>query len=474
MSHFPSIVAALVLTALAILSPSAAGEIRVAPAEGLLGDPASIRVAGLKGGQRVAIEATMTDTAGVVWTSRGVYRADADGVVDPAQQPSVNGTYSGVDPAGLFWSMVPLPAEQIHKWGEALIFDPDTPRGPKLDADKPHAIVFRAYTPSHPALEPQDFGEARYVRRLRAADIEETPVREGRIRGVLFEPAGGGDLPAVIVIGGSGGGVMRSYAGLLASHGLRVFALGWFSYEDLPADGANIPLEYFAEAIDWYRGYAGKKKIGFGGISYGGMTTLMVASTYPEHIGAVFAGVPAHVHGGGVIRDLTKFGPTLTLGGAPLAFVNTSASYPQTAEESKVFWGHATARTPMRTSDIYLKHWNDPALSEDVIIPVENIDAPLFITAGEDDGMWYSAVAGDRIVARLKKKGFDHDVIYRRTDAAGHFVDYPRAVMNETALYVYHPVAKIWIANGGEAAAMARAQRENFPALVSFFKENLE
>jgi dienelactone hydrolase len=58
---------------------------------------------------------------------------------------------------------------------------------------------------------------------------------EDGLRGAWFLPPGDGPHPAVIVLGGSEGGLpVRSAAPLLASHGYATLALAYFG---LPGDG---------------------------------------------------------------------------------------------------------------------------------------------------------------------------------------------------------------------------------------------
>lgn len=445
---------------------------KVESSGGLVGDPVAISVTGLQPGRRIVIESEMTDALGIVWSARGVFHADARGAVNTYSSPSASGTYQGVASDGLLWSMLPIAASALDSWGPDNAYDLQTPREPALDLDTPQIIKLRAYTASHPLLPSEELGETIYRQWLKSPDVIRTPVREGRIRGLVFEPKQAGNLPAVIVVGGSSGGVMENYAALLASHGIRVFALGWFGYEDLPQEGAHIPLEYFSEAIIWFKRYTKESKIGLAGVSYGGMTVLMVASTFPELIGAVFAGVPSHVHNLGVKQDGSR-SATFSFNGEDLPFVDPYDAFPQGSREIEEMMSQATARMPLRVSDIFLRGWNAADMPEGAVIEVEKIKAPLFITGAEDDGQWYSAVAGDRIVERLQRYDFEYSVRYERIDSAGHFIDYPHPVMNELSLSGFHPHAGIWISNGGSASVMARAQREIFPETVAFFQEAL-
>ncbi|MEM8985100.1 MAG: acyl-CoA thioesterase/bile acid-CoA:amino acid N-acyltransferase family protein [Pseudomonadota bacterium] len=462
---------------LLIFSGVVAAELTVSPAEGLLGAPVSISLTGVEPGKRVFIDAEMTDDDGVVWSSRGIYRANDQGDVFVEKSASVSGTfggtYDGVQPSALLWSMLPTPASKLSDWEVSKEFDLDTPKRPKLGQSNANVIRFKAYSAPHPVLEAKQYGEARYTRLLRGRDVVEKKIREGRVRGVVFEPQEANGAPAIVVISGSGGGILGNYGALLASHGFRVFALGWFGYEDRPQVAVRIPLEYFNEGIEWFRDYAGVEKVGLAGISYGGMGALWVAATYPEHIGAVFSGVPAHVHAEGVVPDGTV-APTFTLQGEDLAFVPAVSLVRSNPELLARAYSQVSAKYPMRSADIFLDAWNDADLPDEVITPVERIEAPIFITGGEDDGQWYSAIAGQRIVDRLKKNDFQYEVIFKTVPMGGHIIDYPRPVVNGMSVRHFNRFGQIWIDNGGVPSVNAMAQREIFSDAVSFFKVHLK
>jgi hypothetical protein len=77
-----------------------------------------------------------------------------------------------------------------------------------------------------------------------------SPLAEDGLLGVSFLPPGDGPHPAVIVLGGSEGGLpVRSAAPLLASHGYATLALAYFGLPGLSCGLINIPLEYFGRAI---------------------------------------------------------------------------------------------------------------------------------------------------------------------------------------------------------------------------------
>src|ERR1700679_3893558 len=92
----------------------------------------------------------------------------------------------------------------------------------------------------------------------------------------LYMPADAkGRLPAIIILGGSEGGMGAASARdgrVIAQHGYATLQLAYFDAPGLPKDLALIPLEYFKTAIDWLRTQAGvdPKRIGIVGGSIGG------------------------------------------------------------------------------------------------------------------------------------------------------------------------------------------------------------
>lgn len=444
--------------------------LRVTPEAGLMDDRVRIVASGLTAGERVVVDTTLTDDNGIPWSARGVFRADAQGQVDSTRAFSVGGTYDGVEPYGLFWSMLPVAAAGLSEWQRADFFTESAPRYPQLALDRPHTIRIAAYTAPHAVIGCERIGTVDFERRVQAAEVVVKPVAEGNLRGKIYSPSGGNAAVGVILVSGSGGGLSEMLAAMLASRGIQVFALAWYNYDGRPDGGYNLPIEYFSEGIDWFRSHTGRDKIGFAGSSYGGMTALMVASTYPQHIGAVYAGVPSHVHMMGLTEDWSA-APTYTLGGEPIPYVDVSGLFQVSLPEMLSIARKSTA-LPVRGSEMYLKYWNDPALDSDAIIKVENIRAPIFIVAGEDDGQWPSAIAGDRIVARLSGHAFPHEVIYRRAAGAGHMIGYPTFVSGDINNFDFGD--GLWLANGGSARADAAVNYRVFAEMIAFFKKNLD
>src|SRR5688500_12558188 len=77
----------------------------VAPASAHLDEPGLMRVTGLAPAEQVSLTATMTDHSGRQWQSAATFTADSRGIIDVPTQAPIAGSYDGVEPMGLIWSM---------------------------------------------------------------------------------------------------------------------------------------------------------------------------------------------------------------------------------------------------------------------------------------------------------------------------------------------------------------------------------
>uniref|UniRef100_A0A8D3BU24 Acyl-CoA thioester hydrolase/bile acid-CoA amino acid N-acetyltransferase domain-containing protein n=1 Tax=Scophthalmus maximus TaxID=52904 RepID=A0A8D3BU24_SCOMX len=183
----------------------------------LFDEPLRLTVAGLRSRQLVALRALATDDKGVAFSSSATYRADAGGDIDLARDPSLSGSYVGVEPAGLLWSLRPdVLHTRFHKNGEG---------------------------------EGRMLAQAAGERRLIADGVGRRPVKEGNVRGVLFTPPGGGPFPAVLDLYTLGGGLSEKRASLLASRGFVVLTVALYGHDDMPKNIKEVHLDYFEEAI---------------------------------------------------------------------------------------------------------------------------------------------------------------------------------------------------------------------------------
>ena len=166
---------------------------RVRPFASQVDEVMRISVAGLFGKQRVTLKTKLTGDKGERFESFAYYIADEQGRVCVSSQPSVGGSYIGVEPMGLLWSMKPSPGQR------------DGIRLLKKDVTKPYIVNLDVFD-GHLLLggEQESVGEsltsATFEKSYMKAGVRRIPVKEGRIRGTLFLPPGDGPFPGRSII----------------------------------------------------------------------------------------------------------------------------------------------------------------------------------------------------------------------------------------------------------------------------------
>jgi dienelactone hydrolase len=384
----------------------------VMPAESLIDAPVSIHASGLPAAKPVTITAQTVDAGGEAWVGRATLRADAAGVVDPARERSLGGTYTGRDAMGLFWSMLP---KGWHGRADGLGM------APAPVATVRFAISVRGRTAARAVI----------VRRAWLPEVsvrEENLERDGMIGHFCSAPSVA-PRPAIVRIGGSEGGLPgTTTCSLLASHGHPTLALAYFGVPGLPSELANIPLEYFQHALQWLARQPGvdPRKLVMMGVSRGGEGALLVASVYPELVHASVGYVPNSY----VFPSFPDgMRPAWTLEGQPVPYFN--------------FMGGPTDAQS---------------------IQVERIAGPLFVVGAVLDLVWPSADYVSRIADRLRAHGRS-DFTALTYYAAGHGIGVGLPFLRSPTVFDFQ-VGRISL--GGTPAGDARARGDSWPKLLAF------
>jgi len=235
-------------------------------------------------------------------------------------------------------------------------------------------------------------------------------VRQDGLVAHLHRPARLGRAPAVVLVGGSGGGIgwQDEMAGLLAERGFAAMALAYFGMDGLPKELERIPLEYFDRALAALAKQpdVDPKRIAIGGVSKGGELALLIASRHPE------------------IRGVAVFVPS------GIVFQSVAAGYPKTSSWSfrgreLPFVPYGKVDQPKSTADIYragLEQAERTKSLEKAIIPVERIKGPILLMSGRDDNLWPSTQLCEMIVTRLRAHKFRYPVEHIAYPDAGHLI----------------------------------------------------
>ncbi|TYL40674.1 hypothetical protein CV102_03675 [Natronococcus pandeyae] len=428
---------------------STAVRLRASPADALVDEPLSIRLTGLSPGSRATLWTAFTDADDVTWLSYGRFEADQRGEIAPAERAPLEGTYEGRDSDGLLWSRRPTD-------------DDPSILSPVFDGDRFELRVAAT-------REGDRLAETTVTRRLANPDVRR--VEPDRNPGVLFEPPGDGPHPGVLVLHGSEGSTrwVSIHARLLASRGYAAFALQYFgSPPSIPDYPYRIPLSIVEEGAAWLRDRDRVEdgEIGIIGWSLGGQLALL-AGTVLEDIGAVVS-----VVGSGIVLSTA---PPWSHDGEAIPYVSEGFSTQLVADHVVP----AVTGEPISHDEFWHGGLDDADEErlEAATIPVEEIDAPIVLFSGTDDGLWPSSRLSAIAERRREQRGLPVD--HRAYEDAGHAIGWPptypmppmtvgryRTIAGETA----EGLALEW---GGTPEANAAANADAWPRILATFEETL-
>ncbi len=435
-------------------------EINVTPKVALLDQPVKIIISHLLPNQKITLHASLTDQNNNIWASFAVFKADNKGTVNVATEVPVAGSYKSADPMGLFWSMLPINKKTTHYFinGQA------------------QSIVLTVTLENNPKILAQNT----LHRILLADNIERKSINENGIIGTLFYPKNSKNLPGIVTLSGSGGGIDEETSALLASHGYAVLALGYFGADGLPKTLEKINLEYFQKSMQWFKQQPQVKsdKVAVMGDSRGGELALLIAAMFPREVNAVIAYVPSNVVYGGIPftnrpawylhnKPITPFMGGLT-SNDPNLMVNDDLM--NATKQGKIPFHKNTYDDPYDLSALFIAINNkNPTKFKKSEIPVEKIQCPIIIFAGADDKLWPSSYYSHLVMNRLNKKGSTIEKSFIPFANTGHeflLPDLPAA-----NLPYYHPVAKMWLSYGGTMEANARASEVSWLRTLNFLNK---
>lgn len=405
----------------------------------LVDEEIRIIVKGLQKKQLVTVRAEVNEK-GQVFAGSGCFVADDNGLVDVSRQPSTNGTYKGISPMGLFWSMQSTPnmppGLRIIKNNAA------TPLLTELTVFLGHLTFKQTYGDNiMPVLQ-------KTIKRwYMGKDVQKITVQTGRLRGTLFLPPGKGPFPGVIDMFGIVGTCVEFRAALLASRGFAAYALPYFLYDDLPKDLSEIEFEYFMEAVDWLSAHphVDGDNIGIIGVSKGGELALHM----------------------GYYSDKVK--SVVSINGAPFLSI-----MPMKYKGNYI--GHSRFDADDYTvTDEGISALNTMDCEIENYLPIWEKDVHVLLIGGQDDlalktkflPNTYDCYPADR----------KHLCELRMYPGAGHLIEPPYAPLSRTTMKHSRGVGgdygKHILLWGGETVAHAHAQEDSWKHILNFFSTTL-
>jgi pimeloyl-ACP methyl ester carboxylesterase len=389
-----------------------------------------------------------------------MFVADNTGSFDTERSAAIEGSYVGIDPSGLFWSMTPEGESDLDA------FRLSAALATASGAVSSHGAGFPTFTGDEPIRTQIDLTvdgvvcDSRTLTRLRIPEnISEELVVDGGLHGSFFSPQGGSDSPAVVFLSGSEGGVKRHQAAQLAARGFNVLALAYFNGPGVPKELNRVPLEYFLTGMNWLRRRTDQSNVALVGGSRGGEAVLAIGSLEGQGISAIVAMVPGdmftgtHTMSGDIVPAWTHNGIDL-----PVACGSVSLD--------DVIRGKSVGAT-INTANELFSFYSDRAIYDRCSIPVEGMKAPILFISGAKDECWPSHISSLRAIARLRRSNYRHDIEHVWDPDAGHLVGFPGlpTTMTEKTRFPGH---SLFLALGGSPEANARHQRRSWEATVEF------
>jgi dienelactone hydrolase len=451
------------LTTPSIASVAAPSGVRleISPASAFIDDELSIRILGLKAYETVTLHASTEDDDKRVWSSHATLAANPSGIVDVTSQQPLGGTYRGVSPMGLFWSMNLEGAEENGR----ATFAKKNVTANKVTVEIRSAAGL--ITATH--FERDCLAPGTETRDLHVPGEPDT--NSIHTVGRLFLPPGakaGDRLPVVTVLSGSGGGFDLDKAALIARHGFAAFALAYFGTPPLPTWLHHIPLEYFEAAFGWLSAQPeiDAQRLGLLAVSRGAELALLLGSRFPQ-IRAVVAYAPSSVvwAAGGRDKETGELPTSWTHGGKAIPFVPLPLRHFIFRSAIPV----ALLKRPVMFRDLFRAGLQNSRAAAAAAIPVERIHGPLMLISSGDDHLWPAKEMSEAIVARLKKHGFAHRVEHLHYPDAGHMLRYPYLPTTARASRNPH-LRNARYSFGGTAPADAEAQADSWQRAVAFLK----
>jgi dienelactone hydrolase len=385
-------------------------------------------------------------------------------LVDVATQESRAGTYRGVSPMGLFWSMR-LTSEHPD-WRPMFAKSAVAPDCIAFEIESNDQVVATS------AFQREFLAPGTTTRDLTLND--EAGGRGECTVGRLFIPPlqnRESPPPIVIVLSGSGGGLDLDKAAVLSRHGFATLALAYFGVPPLPEWLHRIPLDYFEAALSWLAAQPGidMQRSGILGVSRGAELALLLASRLPQ-IRAVVAYAPSSVawSSGGHDHSTGEIIPCWTWRGEPITFAPLPLRNFMVRSAIPV----VALRRPVMFRNLFRAGLRNRVAIASAAIPVEQIAGPILLVSSGDDHVWPAAEMSERIVKRLKHHGSRYKVDHLHYPRAGHMLRYP--FLPTTSRQSRNPhLHNARFSFGGTAEADAEAQRDSWRRAISFFQANL-
>ncbi|KAG8012404.1 Acyl-coenzyme A thioesterase 4 [Nibea albiflora] len=401
-------------------------QLSVQPSRGLMDEKFIVQAHNVPPGFQLTIHAFHKCDDGHSWEAFGHYTANAAGAVNVSEDPSLGGTYSGVEQMGLLWSLRPVPGSKPGL------------RMRKMNVQTPMEVSISVYQghQTEGFMDQVPLASVVVERWYMAPGVRRVPITEDALTATLFLPSGPGPFPGVLDLWGGGGKLVEYRAALLASHGFASMALDYLTPKIAIETGKIVDNQYFETAyrvLEQHPQVLGSR-IAMLGLSLGTSVTLKL-SVYSQ-----------------VIKAQQEAENTQTS-------ENQNAGKTRINEEEHVIW-----------RDLLLPIPTDPTLKVDV----GRLQCPLLLVVGEDDQNWPAYESAMDMKEMMEKAGNSHLLTVLSYPNAGHLIEPPYTPHARFSKFItVHSRQRVMVLWGGETAAHSRAQEDAWRKMLIFLRENL-
>ncbi|KAI4788815.1 hypothetical protein KUCAC02_035617 [Chaenocephalus aceratus] len=410
----------------------------VQPSRGLVDEKFTVLVQNLLPGFQLTIHALHQCEDGHSWEAFAHYTADATGIVNVSQDPSLGGTYSGVEPMGLLWSLRPVPGSKTGlRWR-------------KLNVQTLMVVTISVYQghQTEGFLDQVLLVSVVVERWYMAPGVRRVPITEDGLTATLFLPSGPGPFPGLLDLWGWGGKLVEYRAALLASHGIASLALDYFTPKET---GRMVDNDYFETAyrvLEQHPQILGSR-IAMLGLSFGAGVTLRMA----------------------VYSKGLKLSCAVCINGSHVQPIDGPLEQVLTYFNKNIDKTHFDEDNQLICRDLVLPIPTDPSLKVDV----GRLQCPLLLVVGEDDQNWPSYESAMDMREMMERAGNSHLLTVLSYKNAGHLIEPPftpfvRASTFKSVTIPPFTMMALW---GGELVAHSHAQEDAWRKMLVFLRENL-
>ncbi|XP_031419984.1 acyl-CoA thioesterase 19 [Clupea harengus] len=412
----------------------------VRPSRCIVDEKFLVLVQNLPPGLAVTVHALIHSEDDDFWEAFGHYISDDRGCVNVAKDASIGGSYDGVEPMGLLWSMKPIPGSRPGL------------RLRKKEVHTPLVVNISVYQ----GHMNERFKDTRALacavaeRWYMAPGVQRVGITTNGLKGTLFLPPGAGPFPGLLDLWGGGGGLVEYRSALLASHGYVSLALDYMTPKTSGNGTQHVGNDYFEAAFRLLQEHPQVcgDRIAMLGLSFGTSVALGMAVYSPVIKPKCLVSVSgSHVMPvNGSLSDV-------------FAEIKKNAHNTRHDEENRIIW-----------RDLLLPIPDDPSKKVDV----GRIQCPVLLLVGEDDQNWPASESAEDMRQMMEKAGNSHLLTIASYPGTGHLIEPPYSPhIRASNFMVAQARTKVIVLWGGQTVPHSKAQEDAWQKTLVFLEDHL-